>query len=190
MRFPALLAALAAVQTVAGCAAYRTMPIDPAYRADCFLSCKNQSGLFLASEALFEAGKSIRYLSADMKAAGIIPIVLYASNRGKNSFSLLRDEVTLILPDGAELKPIDIAQTFAEADMEIQIDYISKDFFRGRKGTRIGQDANLAGVIFFRISPGRFVSGLTDAVLNLEMTLEKGEGQAESSKMKIIVAIE
>ena len=187
---------------VAGCMSdYFTLPIDPAYRADSYLTCKNESGLLLAAESLFPTEKSEKYLRWDLKEDGYVPVVLYTNNRGKNSYLVMFSDVQLILPNGTELSPTKAWDVFldvkipglfvnSESDMKMNRDYQDKDFFRGRAGVRIGTGSNVAGVLFFRIPGDKEMTNLTDAVLKLHITREKSAGHAESMKFKTLVALE
>jgi len=175
-----------------GCTAYQTLSLDQGYRADCFLSCKNHEGLYLSGESLFDTLKSEKYLFSDLKKDGFIPIVLYANNRGNNSYLLMAADVTLILPNGAELTPVPVDRVIQEvgASIEMRLDFGGKDFFRGRKGVRLSAKNDAVGAVFFRMPRDRGITGLTDAVLKLAMTREKGEGQADSKKVKVLVSLE
>jgi hypothetical protein len=203
MQRPIFLAFLAVLPLLLSCSVteYTTLPLEGDYPADSYLRCKNHGGLFLASEALFDADRSKKYLYYDLKDEGFIPIVLYANNRSQLSFLLYRENVTLILPDGSELTPVDVFHVYrevkspalfsgAQENLEMKLDYARKDFFRGRSGVRLGSKNNAAGIIFFQIPRGQELRNLTDAVLKLSMVREKGAGQAESEKVQMLVDVE
>lgn len=183
----------AALLLAAGCAGgHQTLSLDVGYRADAFLSCKNHEELYLAAEALFDALKCTAYLGADLKQQGAIPIVLYANNRSSASYLLLPSDVTLILTDGSQLGPETASTVCArlDADGPMRLDFLAKDFFRGRKGVRLGAENDAVGVVFFRVPAGKRITDLTDAVLKLHLTREKGQGRAESEKVKVILSLE
>jgi len=213
------LFAVAALSFAAGCSNYETLDINRTHKAGHFASCKEDSGLVAAAESYFEARKCEIHFWFDLPARDFVPVVLHFENHSDRGFVVAPKDLSLFLKKGGkELKtapalevvdevrlgfstsilyfpffvfvgPVISIAHRSEKNFDLEVDYRSKDLFRGRQAIRVPPKGSVEGAVFFHCEDARD-KDLEGAVVQMSLTREKGAEETAGAEVKMLVPLE
>ncbi len=200
----ALAALCATASLFAGCSSYKTREFPRGRTASTYLGAASERGLTISAEALNDPDRAERYLWWDTTNYGYLPVVFRVKNSSSDTFRINLQDVKFVMGDGTELpvapvsavldkvrySPVGVLTFFGylaglipgiastvhrvSTNADMTADYEEKHFFINQDAVKVGGSDRIEGVIFFAIGAGQVRPDLTESVLEVLVTKERG----------------